>query len=203
MGAAKKLEIESQSRIDYDVLEKEKTYQIQLAFQKRLKNEFEGQGTSLRRMVLQNVVDGQYELAKQVISTFIQTKESYPDFGPRATPIAKHSEDLITAIEAKRSLPNMHVLNMSRQKEVLDHVIDHFNELKHCLKNIEKIAGDELLADFRSTQWLLRTVSYTVLGLVVISFIMHFSSDIGQPFWVVADNITENIATLMTDWFGL
>ena len=187
----------SEKAIDYDRLEKARTAALQAQLKERLKGEFGGRMDGLRRAVLKSVVLGDYEKANQSLDNYIQFKEDYPDFHPRVADMVRHSRELINAVRSKRNLPGLSQLTIAKQKEIMDHVVNHFNELKFTLKAIEKVAKDVALSDIRSTVWFIQTVSYVVLAIVVTYFMLTFTSDIGGPFWVVFNDLTD----VMFNWF--
>ena len=187
----------AEKAIDYDRLEKARTAALQAQLKERLKGEFGGRMDGLRRAVLKSVVIGDYEKANQSLDNYIKFKEEYPDFHPRVADMVRHSRELINAVRSKRNLPGLSQLTMAKQKEIMDHVVNHFNELKFTLKAIEKVAKDVALSDIRSTVWFIQTVSYVVLAIVVTYFMISFTSDIGGPFWVVFNDLTD----VSFNWF--
>jgi hypothetical protein len=175
--------------IDYDALEKERAARMQHELQKRLRDEFHGRQDGLRQIILRSITMGDYKRAEEDLVQYINLKGNYPDFAPRVEQLVQHAKELINAIRSKRNLPGLGQLTMSKQKEIMDHVVAHFNELKSTLKAIERIASDVALSDIRSTVWLLKTCSYVVLSLVVAVFLRSFNTEIGQPFWIVFNDL--------------
>lgn len=175
--------------IDYEALERERAARIQGEMQRRLRDEFQGRGDGLRRVILRSVVLGDYPRASDDLDGFVQLKSNYPEFGGRVETLVQHSKELINAIRAKRNLPGLSQLSMSKQKEIMDNVVAHFGELKITLKAIERVSTDVSLSDIRSTVVLIKTVSYVILGLAAAVFFKNFGSDIGKPFWVVFNDL--------------
>lgn len=194
---------QSPAVIDYDAFEKERTARLQADLQARLKDEFQGRQEGLKQIILKSVVLGDYEKAEKGIEHYLEVKKEYPEFSPRVEQLMKHSKELINAIRSKRSLPTLSQLTMSKQKEIMDHVVSHFNELKTTLKTIERIAKDVTLSDIRSTVWLIKTVSYVVIGLSVLFFLKNFNSEIGQPFWVVFNEVVTYLFDAISNAIGL
>jgi hypothetical protein len=104
---------------------------------------------------------------------------------------ANHSKELINAIRAKRNFPNLSSLPMSKQQEILDHSLGHFDDLKLSLKAIEQIVKDEAIKDIRSTVWVLHTGVYVVMAIVVTMFLLDFSGALGQPLWAVYNDLSD------------
>lgn len=204
MAAAKKNEVSaSTSKIDYEALDKELASKVQNNFQIKLENEFDSNINSFRRLVLENVKNSNYKGAEQIIDAFVQTRSEYPSFDSRVQAIIIHAKELVVAIETKRNFPNMHLLTMTKQKEILDQVLRHFNELKNTLKTIERIANDEIVSDLRSTHWLVRTMAYTILGITGLYFISRFHADIGEPFFRISEQATNQVVNSLLDLLGL
>lgn len=201
MGAAK---IEKADKgINYEKMEQARTAALQAHLKDRLKAEFGGRMDGLRQVVLKLVVMGDYEKANLSLDNYITYKQDYPDFHPRVADMVRHSRELINAIRSKRNLPGLSLLTMAKQKEIMDHVVNHFNELKFTLKAIEKVAKDVSLSDIRSTVWLIQTCSYVVLAIVVTYFVLTFTSDIGGPFWVVFNDLTNMLFDSIANLVGL
>lgn len=208
MGAAKLAKPETaedtaQKAIDYERLEKARTAALQAQLRDRLKAEFGGRMDGLRQVVLKSVVMGDFERANLSLDNYITYKEPYPDFHPRVKEMVRHSRELINAIRSKRNLPGLSQLTMAKQKEIMDHVVNHFNELKYTLKAIEKVAKDVALSDIRSTVWFIRTFSYCVLAIVVTYFLVTFTRDIGGPFWVVFNDLAGMVFESLMGFLGL
>jgi hypothetical protein len=204
MGALKKIEpvedpggdvthIEEQNSINYALMEKSRTAKLQKEIEDKLRAEAEIKGHSLQKLVLVAVVAREYEKAKDDIDKFIKFKSSFPDYPKRVKGHAHHCKELIEAINVKRNFPDLSSLNMSKQKEILDHVLVHFEELKNILKIMEKIAGEEALNDLKSTVWVLRIFSYVIMIGVLGVFFKSFSDEVGQPLWTHFNFMTDDL----------
>lgn len=204
MSSAKKMDFnQNESRIDYAQLDKELALKVHKDFQRKLEKEFDGNHESFRRVVLGNVKNSAYELAQQAVDAYVQSRRQYPKFAGRVAPLVTHCNDLISSIETKRNFPNMHLLSMTKQKEILDQVLDHFNELKQALKTIERVAKDEALVDLKSTRSLIKITSFTILTVIFSVFLVSFDTELGQPFWVVIDDFARTISDFFFSLFGL
>lgn len=183
-------------KVDYEALEKERAMVLQRDIQLSLANQQLGKIDSLRHAVLKSVVTADYEKAELDLDRFIQMKSEYPNFYERVKGPVQHCKELINAIRAKRGFPNLSVLSMSKQQEILNHVLEHFEELKAVLKHIEKVSREVTLDDLRSTVIVLRVLSYGVIGIVGLAFFMDFTTSIGQPLVAIFHDITN----VMFDW---
>ena len=179
------------SKIDYEALEKQRTELLQAQLKFELKSREVGKTLSLRRAVLRLVVDAKYKDAGEMIDSYIQSKKDFPSVENRARPYVVHAKELINAIRAKRNFPNLSQLSMSKQQEILDSAVAHFDELKFAIRYIEHAVKDEAIRDLRSTTWVLKTSVFTVLGVVLTAFMMDFNKSVGKPFWVVFNDFVD------------
>ncbi|MGE0526090.1 MAG: hypothetical protein AB7G93_18965 [Bdellovibrionales bacterium] len=131
---------------------------------------------SVGRSVLNLVVAENYDRAKEELQNYVAFKTSYPAFQERVERYVSHCVDLIQAIRTKRGFPGLASLSLSKQQEIHEKVLQHFNELKQNLKHIEKIERDHRLTDVRSTVWVLRTATYVVGAIVVAEFLLDLHS---------------------------
>jgi erythromycin esterase-like protein len=138
------------------------------------------------------VAAGNYQDAADMIGAFIEVKKVYPAFAERVEAQANHAKELVNAVRAKRNFPNLSALSMSKQQEILDHAVEHFDELRLTLKHIENVLKDEAIQDIRSTVWVVRTSVYTLVAIVAAAFVTEFSGALGKPLWVVFNDLADN-----------
>ncbi len=180
--------------INYEALEQERSAAIQRNIQLKLANQMaEGRIDSLRRTVLHYVVRSDYEKAASELDRFIDFKDHFPTFRGRTTKHVQHCRELINAIRAKRNFPGLAALTISKQQEMLDHVLAHFDELKQVLKYIERIANECALDDLRSTSWLLRIVSYVVMIVTATAFMLDFTDTFGKSGVIVYNDAVDQL----------
>ena len=175
------------TKIDYQQLEQSRTQLLQRRLNQQLREREMGNQYSLRRAVLAQVVQGNYKEAGDVIDA----KSVYPAFKERSVAHAVHAKELINAVRAKRNFPNLSQLSMSKQQEILDHAVEHFDELRMTLKTIEHLLKDEAVKDIKSTVWVLRTGVYATISIVAAAFIGEFSGSMGRPLWIVFNDIVD------------
>lgn len=178
-------------KVDYHALEMQRADALQLQFKKQLRSLELGKQASLRRVVLGFVIEGHYTEAATTIDEFMRLKKIYQSAVERSSVYVNHAKELINAIRTKRNFPQLSLLSISKQQEILDHAIGHFEELKITLKAIENLIRDESIKDIRSTVWVLRTVVYTVVIVVVTSFLTEFTSKLGQPLWIIFNDFAD------------
>jgi hypothetical protein len=135
-----------------------------------------GRGDGLRRPILSMVVGENYEGAKDRMQAYVEDLSQYPMFQERVDRYVRHCNELIQAIQTKRNFPGLAALSLSRQQEIHEKVLEHFEELKQNLKHIEQIERDHKLIDVRSTVWVLKTTSIVVGSIVAVMFLLDLQS---------------------------
>ena len=137
-----------------------------------------GRGDGLRRPVLTMVVTENYEDAKGRMQDYVESLYEFPSFQERVERYVQHCNELIQAIQTKRNFPGLASLSLSRQQEIHEKVLEHFEELKQNLKHIEQIERDHKLIDVRSTVWVLQTLSAVVAAIVAVMFVLDLRSGV-------------------------
>lgn len=185
------------SKIDYQELESLRTEALKNRLILQLRAREVGKSASLRRVVLRFVADGKYQDANGIIDEYLHLKSNYPKLKKRSALHVAHAKELINAIRAKRNFPNLSQLQLSKQQEILDHAISHFEELKQTLRIIEAMVKDEAINDMRATVWVLRSLVYVVIAIVTTSFFMDFSGSVGRPLWSVFSGFVDSSFKLL------
>jgi hypothetical protein len=187
MGAEK-----LEPKIDYDALEQQRAELLQSQLKIQLRAREAGKSASLRRIVLRYVVEAKYKDAAAVIDEYLEMKKMFPSLRSRCNTHAQHAKELINAVRAKRNFPNMQHLSMAKQQEVLDHALNHFEELKYTIKTIEHLVKDEAVKDIRSTVMIIRTLCWVVCAVLLTVFALEFSDSLMQPFLIVFHDFAKN-----------
>ena len=186
-----KLDSRADSKIDYQAMELQRTDALRERLRLQLRAREVGKNASLRRVVLRMVADGKYQDAIGVLDEYLELKSTFPQLRERSRLHVVHAKELVNAIRAKRNFPNLSQLAMSKQQEILDHAINHFEELKRTIRSIEGIVKDEAILDMRSTIWILRSLVYLTISIAAASFVMDFSGSMGKPFWAVFNDFVD------------
>jgi len=149
-------------------------------------------GDSLSHGILGLVVREKYDRAKEELLAYVEAKNAYPVYQDRVRRYVNHCSDLVQAIEAKRTFPGLATLSLSKQQEVHEKVLEHFEELKQNLKHMERIERDCRLVDVRSTVWVLKSLSWTVALVVIAGIYLDLRSGTMSAFvTVVAKGIDD------------
>ena len=162
-----------------------------------------GKADTLRYNVVTFVVEERYDKAVEEMEKFLKTPSPYPGFHKAIERYISHGIDLINAIRAKRKFPGVHSLTMAKQQELNDRYHEHFNELQHVLKRIDKVQQDLKLQDVRSTVLVLRAIVNAAFTIAVAAFLIEAFKGLGNTAWyVVTDGLARSTSSLM-NFLGL
>ncbi len=180
--------------IDYEGLEKSRASALDSQLQRKLESKETGKTNSLKHTILSYIVEGKYDVAKEELVKYVERQHEFPNFKTRTERFVSYSLDVIQAIKTKRNFPGMHTLPLSKQQEILEKVVDHFEELKHFLNKIEISEKEVKLDDLRSTVWVIRALSYSIFALVLIFFLRTTALSLLYTFdFVVSDYADQGI----------
>lgn len=163
--------------------------------QESTRNDSGGRIDSLRGTVLSQVVSESYERATEDLQAYVAHKSAYSEFQSRVERYVQHCLELIQAIETKRNFPGLASLSLSKQQELHEKVIEHFEELKQNLKHIEKVERDHKLSDIRTTVWVLRSFSYAVAAIVLTAFFLDLRSGMLSSTVSVTSELLDGVST--------
>lgn len=191
----------SQPLVNYNALEVERAVELQQDLTQKLESSVKtSKLDSLRQAILNFVVTGSYDTARKELQLYIDSKRSFPNFQQRATKYTKHCTDLITAIESKRSLPNIAAMPLAQQQDLLERILNHFDELKRHLKQIERMEREAKLDDLRSTVWPLRTLSLCIFFIFTVAFIVELNNGLVDAFFIVFQSMVEKLTSLVVGY---
>jgi len=183
-------------KINYDALEKERFTQTKQDLSEKLKASSDqelGRHGSLRRSVLSLIVSERYDLGKEELNFFVGTKgKEFPNLEGRVEKFVKHAMELIQAIQTKRNFPGMGSLSLSKQQELNEKVLSHFEELKHTLKSIERAEKEIKLSDLRSTAWVVNVFAHSVIVVLMVGFFLTISNGLWYSSSVVFDALVQD-----------
>ncbi len=162
-----------------------------------------GARDDVRSIILTYVASENYAKALEELQQYVESKSDYPQFRSRAERYLTYSADLINAVRAKRSFPGMHHLNMSRQQDLYDRAISHFEDLKVTLKKIVQIEQEVKLEDVRSTVWVVKAVIFCIFAMLVVGFLIELSKGVLPSANIVTDDMLGTITNFAFDKLGL
>jgi hypothetical protein len=158
-----------------------------------------GRMDSVRAAVMGSVVGENYDQAKDELSNYVMAKTAYPGFQTRAGRYVDHCCDLIQAIQIKRNFPGLASLSLAKQQEIHEKVLEHFEELKANLKQIEKVEREHKINDLRSTVWVLKSFCLVVTGMVAVGLFIDLRSGLFSSFFHVLDALVDDGSTWLVN----
>lgn len=189
------------SNVDYGAIELERLNELQSNITARLQQTKDwGVGDSLRQVVLSSVVSNDYDGAIAQMADYVESKSAFPAYADKVQRYQSHAQDLIRAIQAKRSFSGLGVLPLAKQQEIYEKVLEHFEELKAYLKRMEIIDKELRLEDIRSTTWVLKAVANATFFVVGAGFLLEVVGGLGESFHLV---FSEMIGALVESTFKL
>jgi hypothetical protein len=187
------MKAQNDSRINYSVMEQARTKMLQEQLKGELRRREAGRTMSLRRVCLRMVVDGNYKEASEIIDVYLQQRKVYPSLFARVEPHAVHAKELINAVRAKRNFPNLSSLSISKQQEILDNAVAHFDELRVTLKNVERMVKDEAVKDIRSSVYVVRTSVYALAAVMATALTVELTQGgLGMLMWTVFSQFADD-----------
>jgi hypothetical protein len=162
-----------------------------------------GHVDGLRATILGRVAGESYDGAIADLKAYIDSKSEYPQFKERAERYLNYAVDLVHAVKAKRSFPGMQHLSMSKQQELFDRAMEHFEDLKATLRKVEQIEHEVRLDDVRSTVWVIKASVYSLFGLLVLAFLLELSRGVLPSAAIVVDDTFGGLVNWTFDKIGL
>lgn len=157
---------------------------------------------SVRAAVMGAVVGENYDQAKEELKAYVDFKTAYPQFQVRANRYVDHCCDLIQAIQIKRNFPGLASLSLAKQQEIHEKVLEHFEELKQNLKQIEKVEREQKVNDMRTTVWVVRAACFATMGIVVAGLLIDMQSGLFSSFFQVANVAVDDASTWLVNFIN-
>lgn len=196
MGAAKNVKSEI-----IEIAEKSQKDEVISTMKSQMRASITSVGTgvtpgSLRQVVLSAVVEEKYDKAISSLTEYMKSKPEYPEFFSRCERYSEYGVELIQAIKTKRNFPGWNALNMSKQKELFEKALHHFEDLKATLMKIEVIEKEVRMDDVRSTVWVVKAVVYAISALLLIVFLKEMTGGVIPA----ADTVLESTTSQVVDF---
>lgn len=153
-----------------------------------------GRMDSLRATILSLVVSENYERSKEELMAYVELKTAFPAFQERSQRYVQHCVELIQAIQTKRNFPGLATLSLAKQQEIHEKVLEHFEDLKAHLKQIEKVEREQKLTDVRSTVWVVRMFIYCSMLFFVTALIVDIRQGSFMSFMSVTDRALDSVS---------
>ena len=162
-----------------------------------------GDVEGLRAAILSRIARENYDGAIEDLKSYIESKNEYPQFKVRSERYLNYAIDLVNAIRAKRSFPGVQHLSMSKQQELFDRAMEHFEDLKVTLKKVDAIEREVRLEDVRSTVMFVKAAIYCVFAIVILAFLLEASHGLLPTIGVVVDDTFGSLVNWLFDKAGM
>lgn len=184
--------------------EQQQEKEMTSSFSARMQESVNDVGTpdTLRHTILSYVTTENYERAVVELKKYIDSKGEYPQFKERAERYSAYAIDLVNAVKAKRSFPGVQQLPVSKQQDLFDRAMDHFEDLKATLRKIEQIDRDVKMEDVRSTAIVVKAVMYSMFAITILGFVLEISRGVVTASWYVIDSTFGSITNWIFDKIG-
>ena len=194
----------SNTALDFRALEMDRAAELVNEYDDQIKGRaLLSESSGIGGAVLQLVASGQYDKAKEELDNYVGLRSAYPLFGVRTARYRAHCGDLINAIDTKRNFPGMATLSISKQREMYDRVVRHFDELKDTLKKVERAERELRTEDLKSTAIFVRVAWYCFLAITTVLIGLEFVQ-LGFPRLVqsVADDAAMVVVNSLFDFLN-
>lgn len=158
---------------------------------------------NLRHTILSYVTDEKYDLAVEELKRYLDSKPQYPQFKERTERYVSYGAELIQAIRAKRSFPGWNALNMSKQKDLFERAIEHFEDLKVTLTKIEVIEKEVRVEDMRSTVWVIQALVICVGVFMVFIFMRELAHGFLPGASILFESSLDKFVDFVFDKLGM
>lgn len=152
-----------------------------------------------RNVILSLIIEEKYDEAIEDLRNYLISRPQYPDFKERSEKFVQYGVELIEAIRAKRSFPGWNALNMSKQKDLFEKALAHFEDLKATLIRIEAIEREVRIIDVRSTVWVMRACVYSVAALMIFALLRELTGGVLPSINSMIDSTTGQFVDFVFD----
>ncbi len=162
-----------------------------------------GKAGSFRYNILHALLEEKYSDAVDYIKAEIEKESVYPKYHKKVDRIFHHGIDLVSAIRAKRDFPGFKSLVRSKQAELRDKIIKHYRELESMLKKIEEIEDGLKREDQRSTIYVVRSLWFGALVLLLVAFFQEIIGGLAKTGYVFSNNSANELLTYLLEKLGM
>ena len=156
----------------------------------------------LRNTILGAIAGEHYDRAVQDIDDYVESKSAFPEYRVRTARYVAQCKELIRAIQAKRGLPGVENLTMSKQQALSDKAMEHFEQLKLMLAKMEALYVEVKMDDVRSTVWVLKAIVYCTFALLVLGVSMELTRGVFGAADVLIDSAFGSFTNVVFDKIG-
>ncbi len=159
----------------YEVLKAERKQLIEHEISDKLarKTKRLKQNQSVKTAVLNCMVTRDYESASEILTNYLDQHGHFVEFQMRVDPYIIHCKNLVRSIEIKRNFPKITSLPIIKQQELMDKVVQDFNELRLYLSRIEVMKTEVVFKEVLSMRLIIKTIMFSTMFLVVMAAIFN------------------------------
>jgi hypothetical protein len=157
-------------------------------------------GLTYGHSILAAIVYEKYDMAIAELDTLLSLKTDYPTFGQRASSYIQHSKSLVKAIKAKRAIGKLPHVSRSKQKELVGALSIHFNELRTCILNIEKIERHARKEDISSTRWFMMSLYWSLFFVFISALVLASFPDVFVALHQYLTHYLQQIFMFVAHW---
>ena len=128
--------------------------------------------------ILSAVVYERYDTALKELNMLLESRQDYPDFGSRAGAYVQYAKSLVKAIRAKRMVGKLPYVSRSKQKELVNILSSHFQELRSCFLNIEKVESYIRYQELSSTRWFMLSCFWALAAVFLYGMSLVIFPDV-------------------------
>ena len=134
-----------------------------------------GSGANLTygHSILASVVYERYDQALDELDMIMGLGQDYPEFSASASRFIRHAKSLVKALKAKRMVGKLPHVSRAKQKELIQHLTLHFNDLRACVINIEKIERRVRREDLSSTRYFMVALYWSFFATFMGAFLVY------------------------------
>ena len=158
-------------------------------------------GLTYGHSILAAIVYEKYEMAIAELENLLSLRNDYPDFGERAGRYIQHAKSLVRAIKAKRAVGKMPHVSRSKQKELVATLGIHFNELRTCILNIEKVERYVRKEDISSTRWFMIALFWSLAAVFMAAMVLACFPDVFVAFHQVLTHYLHQFFSTLAQFF--
>jgi hypothetical protein len=149
--------------------------------------------------ILGHVTEERYDRALKELTEYLNSKPEYPEFKNRSERYIQYAGDLVQAIRAKRGFPGWNALNISKQQDLFDKAILHFDDLKATLEKVEVIEREVRIEDVKSTVWVIQAFVYAVSLLLIVAILKELTGGLMESGQILFDHSMGQLVDLIFD----
>jgi hypothetical protein len=191
------------NKVNYSALELERNSEVREDLEAIFKRKETGSLNTLRGIVLTHILQSNYDLALKEIEGYAEDKKEFPAFKIKAHRYITHCRDLIAAIQGKRELQGLSALPAPKQKDMFEKIVDHYEELKKHVRQIEAIGHETYLDDIRSTVIVLKVTTYCVITVLFVALTLDLFGNIFITYNNVALDVSGDFTSWLFDFIGI